>query len=253
VLGRVAHRAPLVGAASIAVAALVLAPVAFTAGGDTILTAAGNGTRGTSGDGGQATEANLVLPRSVAPTRDGGYVWGEPSTHRVRQVDVRGIVTTIAGTGRADFAGDGGRATAADINFVHDAADLPGGGYVLADSLNHRIRRVWPDGRITTVAGTGEENYYGDGGPATEAAINFPRGVAGLPDGGFLVPDTGNQRVRRVCLTGRSRLSQGRGFKGSRATEARPRRRCFRPRSASRRPATGAFSSSMSVTSGSER
>ena len=93
-------------------------------------------------------------------------------------------MTTIAGTGRADFAGDGGRATAADLNFVHDAAELPDGGYVLADSLNHRIRRVWPDGRITTVAGTGEENYYGDGGPATEAAISFPRGVGGLPDGG---------------------------------------------------------------------
>ncbi len=172
------------------------------AGGPSIYTIAGIGGFGNTGDGGQATEAQIDRPRSMFLTADGGYVWAEPWSNMVRRVGPDGNVATVAGTGVAGYSGDGGPATAAQLSFVHSASPMPGGGYVLADAGNNAIRRVWPDGTITTVAGDGTPGYGGDGGPATQAEINNPRGVAALPDGGLLIPDTGNHRVRRVWPDG---------------------------------------------------
>ncbi len=177
-------------------------------------TVAGRGISGNTGDGDQATEAAIDQPRSIFPTADGGYVWAQPWSNRVRKVGPDGVVTTIAGSGSAGFSGDGGQATTAQLNFVHSAAPTPDGGYVLADELNNRIRRISPSGIISTVAGTGVAGFSGDGGPATAAQINNPRGVVALPDGGFLIPDSNNHRVRRVSPTGVISTVAGTGVQG---------------------------------------
>jgi len=204
--------------AALAVAALGGAAAAATgtawATEGVITTVAGTGVRGNTGDGGPATAADIDRPRSIFVTAAGGYVFAEAFSHRVRAVSSDGTITTIAGTGVAGFSGDGGPATQAQLNFVHSASPTPDGGLLLADTLNNRIRRVSPDGIITTVAGTGAAGYSGDGGAATRARINNPRGVTALPDGGFLIPDTNNHRVRRVWPNGVITTVAGTGTQG---------------------------------------
>lgn len=190
------------------------ANVSSAAGEANIYTVAGTGVGGDSGDGDQATEAGTRLPRSMFPTLDGGYIFAEPYSDIVRRVDGEGIVTTVAGTGNAGFSGDGGPATAANINFPHSASPTSDGGFLIADTLNNRIRRVSPGGTITTVAGTGIAGYSGDDGPATAARINNPRGVVALSDGGFLIPDSNNHRVRRVSSSGIITTVAGTGVPG---------------------------------------
>ncbi len=179
-----------------------------------VLTAAGNGTRASTGDGKQATEASLNRPRSIFETSDGGFVWAEPFSNTVRKVGPDGIVVKIAGSGVAGYSGDGGQATAANLDFVHGAAPTADGGFLLADTDNERIRKVAANGIITTVAGTGTPGYSGDGGQAVAAQISGPRGVAALPDGGFLIPDTNNNRVRRVWPNGTITTVAGTGVAG---------------------------------------
>ena len=199
--------------------ALALVLVATTSVGaavesGTAWTVAGTGVLGNDGDGDQATEASIDRPRSIFTTPDGGFVWAQPWSNRVRKVGPDGTVSTIAGTGAAGFSGDGGQATSAVLNFVHSAAPTVDGGYLLADELNNRIRKISAAGVITTVAGTGAPGYAGDGGPANSAQINNPRGVVGLPDGGFLIPDSNNHRVRRVSPSGIITTVAGTGVQG---------------------------------------
>jgi hypothetical protein len=114
---------------------------------------------------------------------------------------------TVAGTGVGGFSGDGGPATAAELNNPHAVAALPDGGFLVADTLNNRVRRVTPQGVITTVAGTGVAGFSGDGGSASVATLDLPKAVAVLPDAaGFLVADSANDRVRRVAVDLRPRL-----------------------------------------------
>ena len=117
---------------------------------------------------------------------------------RVRRVSPDGIITTVAGGGNpADGLGDGGPATQARLIDPHEIAFGPDGSLYIADSSNHRIRRVSPDGIITTAAGNGGYSFSGDGGPATQAQLNYPCGVAVGPDGSLYIGDPGNCRVRR--------------------------------------------------------
>src|SRR5512133_1152705 len=160
--------------------------------GPNIYTIAAIGGGGDTGDGGQATEAQINQPRSLFALPGGGYVFAEPWSNIVRAVQPDGIITTIAGTGSAGFTGDGGSATSAQLNFVHSAAPMPGGGYAVADTLNNRIRKIAPNGTITTIVGDGVGSYFGDGGPASQARINNPRGVAVASDGSIFIPDTNN-------------------------------------------------------------
>jgi NHL repeat len=160
------------------------------------------------------TVAEVGHPRGLAVLRDGSFLVAEPYANLVQRVAPDGRVTTVAGTGTAGFSGDGAPATAAELDFVHGVAAMPDGGFVVADTRNERIRRVWSDGTITTVAGTGARAYSGDGGSATAAAINEPRGVAAYPDGRILVPDTGNHRVRLVRLDGSIVTVAGTGVRG---------------------------------------
>jgi serine/threonine-protein kinase len=109
---------------------------------------------------------------------------------------------TVAGTGASGFSGDGGSATMARIDGPRAVAWMPDGGFVFADFRNARVRRVWPDGTIRTVAGDGVNGYNGDGRLAAGARLNLVHGVAAMPDGGFLIDDPENQRIRRVWPNG---------------------------------------------------
>ncbi len=130
-----------------------LAPSA-SAATNVISTVAGNGTAGFSGDGGPATASELNTPLSVSPTPDGGYLITDQGNSSVRRVAPDGTITTVAGNGTAGFSGDGGPATQAELNAPCDAEQLPDGSVLIADANNNRIRRVAPDGVITTVVGT---------------------------------------------------------------------------------------------------
>jgi hypothetical protein len=183
-------------------------------GSSTVWTLTGDGTSGNTGDGGSAREAEIDQPRSIFPLPGGGFVWAQPWSNRARFVDANGVIHTLAGTGAAGYSGDGGPATQAKLNFAHSVAPTPDGEFLVADTLNSRIRKIDASGIITTVAGTGVAGYSGDGGAATSARINNPRGVVALPDGGFLIPDSNNQRVRRVAPNGIITTVAGTGVQG---------------------------------------
>ena len=104
----------------------------------------------------------------------------------------------MAGTGTAGFAGDGGPATAARLNFAREVTTTAEGGFLIADQGNQRIRRVAPHGTIMTVAGNGTAGSAGDGGAATAAQLNNPTGVAATAGGGFLIAEPTNHRIRFV-------------------------------------------------------
>jgi NHL repeat-containing protein len=188
-----------------------------------IFTVAGTGTPGNSGDGGPATQARVSHPRGIDAAADGSFLFAEPYANRVRLVGRDGRIATVVGTGAAGFGGDGGPATRATLNFVHGVALLRGGGYLVADTRNQRIRRVSSDGDIRTVAGNGTAGFGGDGGSATAASIAVPRGVAAerVRGGGFLIPDTDNRRIRRV-RDGVIRTVAGNGRPGARAGDGGP-------------------------------
>ena len=173
---------------------------------DTLTTVAGTGTNGYSGDGGPATAARLNNPRGVAALPDGGFLVADSLNNRIRRVSAAGVITTVAGTGTAGSGGDGGAATAAQLNTPRDVAAAPGGGYVIADSAANKVRWVGADGGISTIVGTGVLGASGDGGPATAARIAEPFGVDVSPAGDLYVSGAGllatastNYRVRRVA------------------------------------------------------
>jgi len=164
----------------------------------TIWTYAGNGLSGEVGDGGPATQARLTMPRGLALGPDGSLYIAEPDGNRVRRVAPDGMISTFTGTGVLGYAGDGGPATQAQLNGPTNLAVTADGVLYIVDSGNNRIRRVGADGVITTVVGDGTQGFSGDGGPAALAKLRYPRDVVPLPDGGLVVVDHGNNRVRRV-------------------------------------------------------
>ena len=166
-----------------------------------IYTYAGNGFWGYTGDGGPATGAELYSPLVVVFDAAGNAYFSDSQNARVRRVDaVTGFITTIAGNGNCCTLGDGGLATNASIHPVGLAFDAAGNLYI-ADSMNNRVRRV--DARtqiITTYAGNGTFEYstVGDGGPATDAQVADPQGLALDSAGNLYIADTGDDRIRRV-------------------------------------------------------
>jgi RHS repeat-associated protein len=123
-----------------------------------------------------------------------------------------GIITTFAGNGEPGFSGDGGPATQARLDRPNEVAVAFDGSVLIEDYGNYCIRRVGPDGIITTLAGTGTQGYSGDGGPATQATLSSPRGVAVAPDGSVLIADYGNYRIRRVGPDGIITTLAGTGY-----------------------------------------
>ena len=179
-----------------------------------INTVAGNGTRGFSGDGGPATQASLNEAIGIAIAPDGSLYIADSSNHRIRRVGLDGIITTVAGTGTAGFTGDGGPATQARLRGPIGIAFGPDCSLYIADRNNHRIRRVGPDGIIFTVAGTGTAGFSGDGGPAKQAGLNSPNGVAVAQDGSLYIADRANRRIRRVGPDGIITTVAGTGTAG---------------------------------------
>ncbi len=155
-----------------------------------ITTMAGTGTSGTGGDGGAATAATLNKPTSLVAIPGGGFYVLDQAACKIRKVDASGTITTVAGTGTCGYSGDGGPATAAKIdsgNYLSGptgqlALDA-GGNLYLADSGNYRVRRISPDGTITTIAGGSYVNSENTPPDTCEGTSVAAHGVAVGPDG----------------------------------------------------------------------
>jgi RHS repeat-associated protein len=154
-------------------------------------------TAGFSGDGGPATDAELDHPADVAIGPDGALYVADQGNNRIRRI-AGGTITTIAGTGAGGYEGDGGPARQARLDEPTDVAADTSGAVLLIDRANQAVRRVGPDGVITTLAGTGVPGFSGDGGVATKAKLRNPRDLVVTGDGSVLIADSGNQRVRRI-------------------------------------------------------
>ena len=159
---------------------------------------AGNGSSGFSGDGNKATQAKLNIPAGLAFDKRGNLFIADRNNHRIRRVDSRGIITTIAGTGVAGFSGDGGPATKAQLNHPSGIAFDNKGNLFFSDRSNERIRTIDSSGKIRTYAGNGKEGFKGDSGPALEASLDKPFGIAFDRKGNLYIADRGNNRVRKV-------------------------------------------------------
>jgi len=167
----------------------------------TISTLAGTGAAGFSGDGGYATAAQLRKPASVRADADGNVLIADTENHVIRRVNAKnGRISTIAGIGGLDgYNGDGISATSATLKKPHDLWIDPSGNLYIADTENHRIRRVdAATDIITTVAGNGDDGYDGEDGPAIAASLDKPEGVSVDTDGNIFIADTRNQCIRRV-------------------------------------------------------
>jgi hypothetical protein len=188
-----------------------------------ITTLAGNGDAGYSGDGGLATEATLSWPTSLALDSGGNIFIVDAANGRVRRVDAAGRMTTVAGKGWCSLSGsrgDGGPAVEAAFCTPSGVAVGPDGSLYIAEKAN-RVRRVNGNGVITTVAGDGwpgcvncQGRFAGDGGPATEASLNGPAGLAAGKDGSLFIADSGNKRIRRVDSEGMIATIAGNGQEG---------------------------------------
>ena len=177
-----------------------------------IATVAGTGTASFSGDGGPAVSATFNGPSGVAFDALGHLFVADFKNNRIRMVDQRDIIATVAGKGPTgvpgSYSGDGGPATNANLNWVSDVDFDRMGNLYIADAYNNCIRKTDTDGIITTVAGIGgAAGYTGDGGPATSARLRIPRGLALDPSGNLYIADTSNHCIREVPLGGHPTLT----------------------------------------------
>jgi sugar lactone lactonase YvrE len=179
----------------------------------TITTIAGSGAGAFSGDGGPARAAKLSFPTGVAVDSRGNVYIADRINDRVRKVTPGGTITTFAGTGETGFTNDGEPATTAELNKPEDVAVDWRGNVYIADTGNQRIRRVSPDGTITTFAGSGRYGFSGDRGPATKASLAEPIAVAVDRRGNVYIGDWRNSRVRKVS-GGRITTLAGTGRRG---------------------------------------
>ncbi|MCF6250463.1 MAG: FG-GAP-like repeat-containing protein [Methylococcaceae bacterium] len=172
-------------------------------GDNVIYTIAGTGGFGFSGDGGLAIDAKFSGVDGLAADASGNLFLADSGNHRIRRIDVTtGIIATVAGTGVGGYSGDGGLATAAEINNPSELAFDATGNLFIADTFNARIRRIdATTGIITTVAGTGVSGFSGDGGQSTAALLSYPNGVAVDATGNLFIADSRNNRIRRIDAT----------------------------------------------------
>ena len=167
-----------------------------------VATVAGNSTDSWSGDGGPATDATVGCPFGLTVGPDDALYVCETTTHLVRRIDrSSGVITTVAGNGERGYLGDGGPATVASLNEPYEVRFDSAGNMYFVEMRNHIVRRVdAKSGFVSTVAGTGEQGFSGDGGPATQATFNRPHSIALDSDDNLYICDIGNHRIRRVDL-----------------------------------------------------
>lgn len=181
--------------------------------GSMLTTVAGTGEMGYAGDGGSPMAAQFHFPPGSNPPPAGTlaldaqgrlYV-ADTLNHAIRRIDFAAdTIETVAGTGEAGYGGDNGPGTAAKLNNPRDIEFGPDGRLYIADEFNHRIRALDVDsGEIITVAGNGRAEFGGDGGPAVDAGLNRPTGVAFDKDGTLYIADSHNHRIRTLPLAGK--------------------------------------------------
>jgi uncharacterized protein YjiK len=181
---------------------------------EAIVTVAGNGVLGYSGDGGPAVDSQLKNPYGVAVDTSGNLFIADTNNLRIRKVDTAGIMTTVAGNGAGGFSGDEGPAMSARISAPYGVAVDSTGNLYIADVFNNRIRKVDTSGIITTVAGTSAWGYSGDGGQAVDAQLTYPQGVTVDISGNIYIADTTNSRIRKVNTSGIITTVAGNGTLG---------------------------------------
>jgi uncharacterized protein (TIGR03437 family) len=163
-----------------------------------ISTIAGNGVNGYNSDDVAATLSEINNPQAIAVDAVGNVYIADTNNHRIRMVTPAGVISTIAGTGRAAFAGDGGPAIKASLNNPKGIAVDSDGNVYISDTNNFRIRVLTRDGNIQTIAGAGGSGANGDGGPALLARFSFPTGLAVDTAKNLYVADNQNNRVRKL-------------------------------------------------------
>lgn len=165
------------------------------------------------GDGGPATSARISNPSSLAFDTSGNLYITEPFDSRVRKVTPQGTISTFAGTSQAGYTGDGGPASSARLSTPVDVKTDSSGNVFIADLTASVVRKVAPNGTITTVAGNGTQGFSGDGGPATQAMLSGAAAIAVDPAGNLFIADrpsaastispaTDNNRIRMVNTAG---------------------------------------------------
>jgi len=166
-----------------------------------ITTFAGTGEKGFSGDGGPATQAQLNNPFGVVRGPDGAIYFCDTANHRIRKVDADGKISTVAGSGRPSYSGDGSPPLQAELNEPYEVRFDKAGNMFFVEMSNNLVRRVDARTRlISTVAGNGKEGFSGDGGPATNATLKQPHSIQFAPNGDLYICDIGNHRIRKVNM-----------------------------------------------------
>jgi uncharacterized protein (TIGR03437 family) len=179
---------------------------------------AGKLATGSTGDGGAATSATLTAPMALAMDSSGNLFILDNGASKVRKVDTKGVITTVAGNGTAGLIGDGGNPINASLNFPTGIAVDGSGNVYVADFLNLRIRKI-SGSTISSVAGNGLLAYSGDNGQATSAQLNAPQGLVADRGGNVFIADTGNDTIRQVGRNGVITTFVGSGGPGSGTNE----------------------------------
>ena len=172
---------------------------------------AGSGAYGFGGEGGPALAARFRQPSAIAAGGDGAIYIADERNHRIRKVTASGAVVTIAGTGLRGKLGDFGFALGTRIDSPAGIAVDAAGNVFFSDTGNHRIRKITPDGQISTVAGSGAKGFFGDGGAALFASFDTPTGLWLDPAGNLLIADTANSRIRLLSPYGQISTIAGDG------------------------------------------
>jgi sugar lactone lactonase YvrE len=212
-----------------------------------VTTIAGNGQKAYRGDGGPAIEASLAAPHELVFDAKGDLYVAERDNHVIRKIDMKsGMISTVAGTGMAGFAGDGGPGAKAQLRQPHSVIRDRDGSLLICDIGNHRIRRLHLDtGIIETYAGTGEGKLTPDGAPVNGTSLNGPRTLAAAPNGDLYLAlregnaiyriDAKTQTLHRIAGTGETGYTGDNGpalnakFGGALARAAGPKGLAYTP------------------------